>query len=139
MKKELYTQTTRPILVSNDICCRSRRQHGGCVTRDNQIRHKSWPIVTSPIYRTIRLIPNPLSQACNKVPVLSGQCNFLDNEFIPLNIVTFESYLLDIFSSITSCLSTDYRTIFHDFRACRSEKKRDRKCSLVLLYFVVFQ
>ena len=57
-----------------------------------------------------RLIPNPLSLvrgACNKVPVSSGQCNFLDNEFIPLNLVTFESYLLDIFSSITSCLSKE--------------------------------
>ena len=57
-----------------------------------------------------RLIPNPLSLvrgACNKVPVLSGQCNFLDNEFIPLNLVTFESYLLDIFLSITSCLSKE--------------------------------
>ena len=57
-----------------------------------------------------RLIPNPLSRvrgACNKVPVLSEQCNFLDNEFIPLNLVTFESYLLDIFSSITSCLSKE--------------------------------
>ena len=45
--------------------------------------------------------------ACNKLPVLSGQCKFLDNEFIPSNLVTFESYLLDIFSSIASCLSTE--------------------------------
>ena len=46
-----------------------------------------------------------LRGAYKKVPVLSGQCKFLDNEFIPSNLVNFESYLLDIFSSITSFLS----------------------------------
>ena len=75
------------------------------------IPKKSFLISTAVVrYTYARLIPNPLSRvrgACNKVPVLSGQCNFLDNEFIPSNLVTFESYLLDIFSSITSCLSTE--------------------------------
>ena len=41
----------------------------------------------------------------SEVPVLSGQCKFLDNEVIPSNLVNFESYILDIFSSITSFLS----------------------------------
>ena len=60
--------------------------------------------------RVIRLIPNPLSQ------------------------VRWVLLIRHIF--IYNILSI-YRAIFHDFRACRSEKKRDRKCSLVLLYIDV--
>ena len=43
--------------------------------------------------------------AYNKVPVSSGQCQVFSNEFIPLNQVTFECYLLDRLSSITWYLS----------------------------------
>ena len=71
---------------------------------------ENWKSVISKDSISPMLIPNPLSlmrEACNKVVVLSRQCNFLDNEFIPLNLVTFEFYLLDIFLSVTSYLFTE--------------------------------
>ena len=53
--------------------------------------------------------------AYNKVPVSSGQCQVFDNEFILLDQVTFEFYLLDILSSITYYLSKNQFFLFLDF------------------------
>ena len=57
----------------------------------------------------------------DNVPVLSGQCQVFDNEFILLNQVTFEGYLLDKLLSITCFLSKNHFFLFLEI----SEVKRN--------------
>ena len=71
--------------------------------------------------------------AYNKVPVLSGQCKFFDNEFILSNQVTFEFYLLDILLSTTCFLSKNLFFLILELAEVKRNAIENE------LYFVVFQ
>ena len=63
----------------------------------------------------------------------TGQCQIFVNEFMLLNQVTFESYFLDILSSITCYLSNDHFSFFLDLAG----GKRKGWSNIVLIKYLI--